>query len=264
MEPGNAQTQEVQADNPGKRYVVRAVVAADPVDTGGQGMVVSTAPAYDRAAEWVDLHRVKPPRHPYRAVPALERRLVELVRLGGVLDAVVADPVTGEVWDGLDRYFLAVAMELPQIKVAWLARGTELPPPAQAVRYSGYRDWQKVVRDLTISLLPAGVRSISNVVTEAGSLRQLLRAKLSEEAAEAYSAETDTALLNELADVAEVLQAVARLYGWTPADIEAARLEKRRRLGGFDAGVYLHATDDRPLDDIESVFGPKIIHTVTA
>ena len=66
-----------------------------------------------------------------------------------------------------------------------------------------------------------------------------LRAKLLEEAAEAQAA-TDR---DELADLSEVMLALAALHGLSAADIEARRVAKRAERGGFDDRVYNAAVE---------------------
>ena len=58
------------------------------------------------------------------------------------------------------------------------------------------------------------------------------------EAREARDAETPTALLEELADVTEVMLALASAHGFSSSDIEAARLAKREAKGGFEDRVF--------------------------
>lgn len=72
-----------------------------------------------------------------------------------------------------------------------------------------------------------------------------LRDKLIEECAEAARA-APSDLLEELADIAEVLLALAQLHGWSRQDLEAARLAKRAERGGFDARIYNAAVEAEP------------------
>lgn len=69
-----------------------------------------------------------------------------------------------------------------------------------------------------------------------------LKAKLLEEAEEVAVA-TDDDLLEELADVSEVLMALTAAAGLSPEAVEAARLAKRAQRGGFDGRVYNRAVE---------------------
>lgn len=64
-----------------------------------------------------------------------------------------------------------------------------------------------------------------------------LKKKLLEEAAEAAGADADS-LIEELADVLEVVIALAQASGADLADLEARRLVKRAERGGFEGRIY--------------------------
>lgn len=49
--------------------------------------------------------------------------------------------------------------------------------------------------------------------------------------------------IEELADKLEVLYAIARARGYTPDQIEYARLAKMEERGGFDQRIFLERTD---------------------
>jgi predicted house-cleaning noncanonical NTP pyrophosphatase (MazG superfamily) len=68
----------------------------------------------------------------------------------------------------------------------------------------------------------------------------MLRLKLAEEVGEVLSAPTDEALLEELADVYEVLETLAADRGWSlEGSVRAARDAKRAERGGFAEGWVL-------------------------
>jgi predicted house-cleaning noncanonical NTP pyrophosphatase (MazG superfamily) len=69
-----------------------------------------------------------------------------------------------------------------------------------------------------------------------------LKAKLVEEAQEVAAAGPDD-LVEELADVSEVLRALIAAAGLRPEVVEAARLAKRAQRGGFDGRVFNHAVE---------------------
>lgn len=97
----------------------------------------------------------------------------------------------------------------------------------------------KLVRDLIPAIIRAGggrptVRSASPA-----EYAQLLRHKLVEEAGEVLESGDRDGTLDELADVCEVVLALAATLGFSWADIEAARRAKKDRCGGFAAAVVL-------------------------
>lgn len=67
----------------------------------------------------------------------------------------------------------------------------------------------------------------------------LLLLKIQEEAAEVAVAGTDEEMLEELADVLEVVHAIAGKMGISVDDVERKRRAKRARLGGFDGDVLI-------------------------
>ncbi|MFJ8208152.1 hypothetical protein [Streptomyces sp. NPDC096033] len=97
----------------------------------------------------------------------------------------------------------------------------------------------KLIRDRIPEIAAArGDQLAIHTVTPAEAA-ELLVEKLAEEAAEVASADGPGELLEELADVLEVVHALGDMCGWTPADIEAARVRKRAERGGFDWRLVL-------------------------
>ena len=79
------------------------------------------------------------------------------------------------------------------------------------------------------------------MLDQAGYLAAL-RAKLVEEAEEAQAA-PDGQLRSELADVLEVLQALAAAHGMSWEDVVAEATRKRTARGGFDQRIFLEYVD---------------------
>ena len=103
-------------------------------------------------------------------------------------------------------------------------------------------EYHKLVRDRIPELIRAhGDRPVARVLDEPGYHVALL-AKLAEEAAEARQA-PDDALPSELADVLEVLRALAASAGLTWDQLEAAADAKRDRRGGFTRRLFLEYVD---------------------
>lgn len=97
---------------------------------------------------------------------------------------------------------------------------------------------EKLIRDGLPAIMRAQGLSVFDRRLEGEALRSALADKLVEEAAEARAAVARDEVLEELADVAEVIAALAAAHGLTVAEIETARIKKRRARGGFDAGVF--------------------------
>jgi predicted house-cleaning noncanonical NTP pyrophosphatase (MazG superfamily) len=99
-------------------------------------------------------------------------------------------------------------------------------------------DYHRLVRDGIPRIIEeGGGRPVTRVLDQAGYLAAL-RAKLVEEAGEA-SAAPDGQLRSELADVLEVLRALAAAHGMSWEEVVAAAARKRGERGGFDRGIFL-------------------------
>jgi diadenosine tetraphosphate (Ap4A) HIT family hydrolase/predicted house-cleaning noncanonical NTP pyrophosphatase (MazG superfamily) len=70
-----------------------------------------------------------------------------------------------------------------------------------------------------------------------------LKEKLLEEALEVQNAQNEKELIEELADVFEVLHTLIRSQDLTMEQIENARLQKRDLKGGFEAKVYIDSIE---------------------
>ncbi|MEI6439966.1 MAG: nucleoside triphosphate pyrophosphohydrolase [Alphaproteobacteria bacterium] len=101
----------------------------------------------------------------------------------------------------------------------------------------------KLIRDKLPSIMrDQGLRIFEHSMDDE-AFEAALRAKLIEEAAEAQSAQTRTDLAHELADLQEVILALASFHGLSAQDVEAVRLKKRRARGGFDGRIFNAAVE---------------------
>jgi predicted house-cleaning noncanonical NTP pyrophosphatase (MazG superfamily) len=96
----------------------------------------------------------------------------------------------------------------------------------------------KLVRDRIPAIIAAdGHRPVTRVLDQAG-YEAALRAKLLEEAHEAQAA-PDGQLASELADVLDVLKALAAAHHMSWDDIVSEAGRKRAERGGFDNRILL-------------------------
>ena len=96
----------------------------------------------------------------------------------------------------------------------------------------------KLVRDRIPEIIRAdGRRPVVEVLPPERRRRALLD-KLVEEAAEAAGAD-ESHLAEELADVLEVVRALAAEVGLDADDVQALADRKRAERGGFDGGCFL-------------------------
>ncbi|GLW66527.1 hypothetical protein Arub01_47710 [Actinomadura rubrobrunea] len=100
---------------------------------------------------------------------------------------------------------------------------------------------EKLVRDRIPDIIRASGREPSVRVVGDGEYASLLRAKLYEEVAE-YVACGDA---EELADVLEVVHALAALHGVAPEELERRRAAKAAERGGFADRLVLRLDADR-------------------
>lgn len=84
------------------------------------------------------------------------------------------------------------------------------------------------------------------------ALLQALKHKLLEESQEVLGAVDKSHLVEELADLQEIILSIMALSEILPHELEEKRIEKRIKTGGFEKGVYIHYVDipqDSPLLD---------------
>ena len=96
----------------------------------------------------------------------------------------------------------------------------------------------KLVRDRIPEIIRASGREPVTRILDDAEFETALRHKLLEEATEAAAAPA-TELLEELADVLEVVRALASLDGQDLASVLAAAEAKLQERGGFSARVFL-------------------------
>lgn len=114
--------------------------------------------------------------------------------------------------------------------------------PARS-RARGRRNFAKLVRDE----LPAQIARRGELVSQSrlprSEMRRALVAKLMEEAQELLVATDPDDVKTELADLLEVVRAMAGITGVNWAEVEVAAGEKRERRGGFGEGAVLVGTE---------------------
>lgn len=102
--------------------------------------------------------------------------------------------------------------------------------------------YHKLVRDQIPTIIAAdGCRPVTRVLDPAG-YEAALRAKLLEEAHEVQAA-PDGHLASELADVLEVLKALAAAHDMSWQDVVSEASRKRAERGGFDNRIFLEYVD---------------------
>ncbi len=98
----------------------------------------------------------------------------------------------------------------------------------------------KLVRDKIPEIIEkAGKTPVTHILSDEEYIYEL-DCKLNEECAE-YQADKS---IEELADMLEVIYAIAEARGWSVSELEAVRREKAEKRGGFREKIYLEYVED--------------------
>jgi predicted house-cleaning noncanonical NTP pyrophosphatase (MazG superfamily) len=102
----------------------------------------------------------------------------------------------------------------------------------------------KLIRDRLPEIIQADLGACIHHIATPTEHRRYLAAKLVEETAEAITAAlghgSRNVLAGELADVLDVVHALAAAHGISSTDLEQARTVKLQEHGGFTRGVIWH------------------------
>lgn len=101
--------------------------------------------------------------------------------------------------------------------------------------------YKKLVRDKIPKIITADGHTPSTRILDQDEFRAALIEKLGEETEELRTA-TKADRLGELADLQEILNSLARSYGYSPSEVVYAAAKKRLARGGFDGRIYLEHT----------------------
>ncbi len=112
------------------------------------------------------------------------------------------------------------------------------------------REFYKLVRDEIPVIIQSNDESVRAVNVSPEILIQMLREKVVEEALEMYWSERNDELIEEAADVLEVLLGICRSFGIEFSEIMDIAKKKKERRGGFDKGVFLIASKENSLFEV--------------
>ncbi|WP_375332234.1 nucleoside triphosphate pyrophosphohydrolase [Candidatus Tisiphia endosymbiont of Temnostethus pusillus] len=96
----------------------------------------------------------------------------------------------------------------------------------------------KLIRDLVPRIMRSRGISVFERSMKKDEYIQRLKDKLLEEAQEVIDAKTPDEISEELADLLEVIYALGKEYNLSMEQIEAKRLIKKQKDGGFDNRIY--------------------------
>lgn len=101
--------------------------------------------------------------------------------------------------------------------------------------------YNKLVRDKIPEIIEADGKECKMRILSNDEYIAALEAKLNEEVAE-YQADKN---LEEMADVLEVLQAICVARGYSLAELEAMRVKKADKRGGFKEKIFLEYVEEK-------------------
>ena len=102
---------------------------------------------------------------------------------------------------------------------------------------------EKLIRDLLPQVMNERGVLLKQRTLNPEEFVDQLKIKLIEEANEVANAKSRPELIEELADVFEVLQALAKTMGITSNQIEEIQLKKLADKGGFDSKIFAEHVD---------------------
>lgn len=102
------------------------------------------------------------------------------------------------------------------------------------------KKFNKLVRDKIPEIIEGSNRKCETVILDQEQYTQELKKKLMEEIQEYLEAQN----IEELADILEVVFALAKVHGTTEQELLTVRDQKLEERGGFDNRIFLISTED--------------------
>ncbi|MED3778741.1 nucleoside triphosphate pyrophosphohydrolase [Geobacillus stearothermophilus] len=104
--------------------------------------------------------------------------------------------------------------------------------------------YNKLVRDCIPTIIEQAGKTFTTRILDDEEYRKELQKKAFEELEEYVQAETDEAALEELADVLEIIHALAECHGASIEQVEQIRAKKTEKRGGFREKIFLIEVHD--------------------
>lgn len=99
--------------------------------------------------------------------------------------------------------------------------------------------YNKLVRDLIPQVIQGSGKECRTRILDEEEYKQELIIKLKEESEEYFAAQNSKESLEELADMLEVIRALAAVHGSSWEELDELRKKKAEARGGFEERVYL-------------------------
>ena len=107
------------------------------------------------------------------------------------------------------------------------------------------KNFNKLVRDKIPEIIEGNGETAITRILDDEEYRRELYLKLKEETLEVVNSDTSEHTIEELADVYEVLSAIAALEGKNMDDVVEIAKEKKLKRGGFQKRIFLEKTKDK-------------------
>lgn len=104
--------------------------------------------------------------------------------------------------------------------------------------------YNKVIRDHIPEVMLAAGKTFTVRTLEQGDFIAGLKTKLTEELEEVMVATDKESMLEELADLVEVIYAIVEHSEVSIEEFERVRVTKREEKGGFEKGLWLESVKD--------------------
>lgn len=104
--------------------------------------------------------------------------------------------------------------------------------------------YNKLVRDRIPEIITKQGLSMKTRILDSNEYLTELRTKLQEETSEFLAAESSSEAIEELADMLEVIHALAEVHGVSVQELERIRAEKADKRGGFKDRICLIEVED--------------------
>ena len=103
----------------------------------------------------------------------------------------------------------------------------------------------KLIRDKVPGIIKSEGGIPKVLVLAEGDYRKALKVKMGEEAKELLEAETNDEVINELADIQELIRAIAANHVLSLSELENKRQRKLQERGGFEKKLWLKYVDEQ-------------------
>lgn len=104
--------------------------------------------------------------------------------------------------------------------------------------------YNKLVRDRIPEIIENDGKKCSTKILDEKSYLSELRKKVHEELQEYEEASSDIEAVEELADILELIHALAKTHNATMEEVEKIRAEKAVKRGGFNDKIFLIEVED--------------------